>query len=592
MEEQPDIKKVALYYRFSSDEHDQKENSERRQLDDLHKFCYSRGYELVWKGGDEEIPGWTEKPTFNSLKELCKTELSIDALVVTEFSRLSRKDSLEAPTDILWLRDLGIRLLLQETGEEVDLHKGTDLVLLQFKIWQANEEVKKLAKRVKSGIASRFRDGILGWSTIPFGFDPIKEEVDKKVKNVGIKPNDDIIHVVRMFHTYLEGGTIGDCLIHLQKGKKYQEGANATGTSVKQILRNAIYCGKRTFGVSNVAEFASVNGRKEKKRHTNVNVLEKAAHIIDVDVPKVVTLEDFQKVQSLLDRKKTRGRRSKENYKYTRTFRCGKCGRSMIGAKSARTKEVQYCCWASKQTKQTGCSGGEISVKRKTISEKELEQLFSDACEFAETDRRFHKQIFYGFVVNYHKSKSKLGKEHNDKLAMLKAKKGRIKELMDLFVNENLKCHDQIKQQQQEVERLEAELEAASTDQDAWQCLMDRVHLVASSSGLGSPAADYLISLESACCTVVEDGQNIDDTFRVWFDDIVKETSVWNLKDNWREVGISQIDINWKPGKKRGRDAWVPDGLNFRLSLGDSDAQIKYTNTGSWRQQASAARET
>ena len=136
---------------------------------------------------------------------------------------------------------------------------------------------------------------------------------------------------------------------------------------------------------------------------------------------------------------------------------------------------------------------------------------------------------------------------------------------------------------------MEKELEAATTEQDAWQALMDRVHLVASSSGLNSPVTEYLISLEAFSCGVVEDGHNIDDAFRVWFDEIVQTTSVWNLKDNWRDLGIAEIDINWKPGKKRGRDAWVPDGFNFKLCIPGTDdatmkqlgldAQIKYTNS-------------
>ena len=135
MSEKEKIKNVAVYFRYSSDQHDQKANSELRQLNDIRAFCYKRDYNIVWVDGDEETPGWTEKPKLNALKELCKDEISIDALVVTEFSRLTRKDTMDVPTDIKWLRDLDIKLIFQKSGEIVDLSGGMELMMLQMRVF-------------------------------------------------------------------------------------------------------------------------------------------------------------------------------------------------------------------------------------------------------------------------------------------------------------------------------------------------------------------------------------------------------------------------------------------------------------------------
>jgi len=67
MSEKDSIKNVAIYFRFSSERHDQKHNSEKRQLNDIRTLCYRRGYNIVWTGGDEETLGWAEKSQLNIL---------------------------------------------------------------------------------------------------------------------------------------------------------------------------------------------------------------------------------------------------------------------------------------------------------------------------------------------------------------------------------------------------------------------------------------------------------------------------------------------------------------------------------------------
>ncbi len=67
MSEKDSIKNVAIYFRYSTDEHDQKQNSEKRQLNDIRTFCYRRGYNIVWTGGDV----WSKRAqSKNNLKQI------------------------------------------------------------------------------------------------------------------------------------------------------------------------------------------------------------------------------------------------------------------------------------------------------------------------------------------------------------------------------------------------------------------------------------------------------------------------------------------------------------------------------------------
>ena len=94
--------KVAVYFRFSSDKFDQVENSEKRQKQNVQKFCQvDNSWSIEWCDGDEKTSGDKHKPKLMELKHLIISgELAVDYLVIDEWNRLTRKDSLEFQEDV------------------------------------------------------------------------------------------------------------------------------------------------------------------------------------------------------------------------------------------------------------------------------------------------------------------------------------------------------------------------------------------------------------------------------------------------------------------------------------------------------------
>ena len=139
--------KVALYYRYSTDSERQKANSEQRQMKDLVDACVKNQWTIVWKGGDAGVSGDSDfKPALEELKALVRSgELLPDLLFVTSFDRLTRKDSLHVSEDVAWLQRSGIGLAILDQGcKSIDLTNNQELLMLQMKVYVANQYLKDL----------------------------------------------------------------------------------------------------------------------------------------------------------------------------------------------------------------------------------------------------------------------------------------------------------------------------------------------------------------------------------------------------------------------------------------------------------------
>ena len=165
-------------------------------------------------------------------------EIIANAVIVGDWSRLTRKGIWEWTEDVKWMKDLGLTLILARDYRTFDLSKDRDNQEFFYMVQQANQFLKKLSKDVIGGERALFRRGELGYARAPFGYD--------KGENKTLVPNDELPLVKEIFSHYHSTHSIVSCIPIMRKAKRYQNSGKAPSTSaVKTVLRNSIYVGVR-----------------------------------------------------------------------------------------------------------------------------------------------------------------------------------------------------------------------------------------------------------------------------------------------------------------------------------------------------------
>ena len=387
--------RVAIYFRYSkqkknkdgtySDEEIQ--SSERRQKSALENYALEQGWKIVFCDGDKAVSGDKEKPVLNKLKQKVSSgELVIDVLLVDAWDRLTRKDALEYQEDVKWIRDANAALAILDEGARFkDLNNNQDLMLLQMKVYVANQELKDKAYRITSSLKEKARNGTLAYIREPFGY--YKDKHD----NTKLVPSEDFELVKEVFEHFVSTGYVMSCMDLIKKSKTRNYGdATPTNSTIKSILRNPIYIQKRTYGVAGIGRHHQI--RKEKTSTSNAyrNRLKIATEVMDVseNVPRCISDELFYAAQRILDtnEKQRRGKKGTKNFLFKGMLRCKNCGRTLAG-ETLRGGEVQYACWRSKN-KAFSCS------PKRAIKEKEVLDALSDLSKSFMGDKVNHERMF------------------------------------------------------------------------------------------------------------------------------------------------------------------------------------------------------
>jgi len=420
--------RVAVYFRYSTDKKAQKDNSEARQKSELLEECLKRNWRVVWNDGDKATSGDAQiKPKLEELKEKIRTkEIVADALYISSWDRLTRKDSLNYAEDVKWLRDAGMKLAIKDKDSNlVRLDDNQQLMMFQMEVYAANQYLKDLSAKVRSGQVNRFNSKRLGYARIPFGFDRTEAMGDV---GAGITPNQDIDLVPAIFKQALKKN-VQSCVEILRKSQTYkQKKSEPTANVVKAILRNPIYISRRTFGVAGVGKHGTIKGVKTKSTY-NLNRLKNSPFTTDVSdlVAPVVEEELFFKIQDKLDENSklwSNGQRKnnqKKKYRHAGLLRCSHCGAKLIAEK--KTRHVNYVCPQSKSSRLR-CSGG-----RKTIREQEITTLLKRWEDDTWDDLEFHRHNFRQAVLAYKKFKRQNEGVKQSEMNILAGKKARRDEM-------------------------------------------------------------------------------------------------------------------------------------------------------------------
>lgn len=341
--------RVWLYSRLSRDEDDEL-NSLKNQQNIIREYAEKNCYTIVGESFDDNVSGMHfNREGINKIYEAVESKL-IDAVIVKDMSRLGRHKT-QTALFIDYLRENDVKVL--SVTENLDTSNENDDLIIGFKGLFNDMYARDISRKVRAGIEQKQKTtGLI--CQVPMGY--------YKDKNTGeLIIMDEPAEIVRkIFQLYLDGYGLKN-IAHIlnengDKPPRYYQlkynnkkiGFNKPeityrflweGTAVKRILQNEFYAGTLVNHIS----YTNKNNHVRKSLPPEEYIRHENA------VPPLISMDDFQKVQQLLESKKKENVRASQKpfHRYTGLIKCGDCG-SIFSCKTRYWKDkpprYEYVC--------------------------------------------------------------------------------------------------------------------------------------------------------------------------------------------------------------------------------------------------------
>jgi site-specific DNA recombinase len=309
----------AIYGRVSTEESAQKGYSIAHQIDEAKKKA---GTDDVLIYTDEGYSGeFLERPGLEKLRNDVRKGI-IDTVIVYDPDRLARNLMHQLLLDDEF-RKYNVELLFVN-GEYANTPEGKLFFSMRGAI--SEFEKAKIRERTMAGRKRKAKEGKVVKNDRIYGYD-----YDKQTGKLII--NEREAEIVRfIFDSFVQERFkgINGIALHLTERKV----PTKTGKTVwhrqvvRQILMNETYMGKRPQNKWNTEGILANKYRKEK---VPIRLREKDEWIY-VDVPPIVSEEQFKQAQMLLEQARRRYTKApKRQYLLSGLLRCAQCGNTMTG---------------------------------------------------------------------------------------------------------------------------------------------------------------------------------------------------------------------------------------------------------------------
>ncbi len=364
--ERGEIMRVWLYARLSRDEDDEL-NSLTNQQNIIREYSEKNNYTVVGESFDDNVSGMHfNREGINKIYEVVENKL-IDAVIVKDMSRLGRHKT-QTALFIDYLRENDVKVL--SVTENLDTSNENDDLIIGFKGLFNDMYARDISRKVRAGFLQKQKEGLV---MIP----PMGYFKDKNTGEILIMEEPANI-VRRIFQMYLDGYGLkniahklnDECLKapayyqlkYLDKHQGYNKPEITTrylwnGTAVKRALTNEFYCG-------NLVNHKYMLDKINRQRKT-YSVDEQIRH--ENAVPAIVSKEDYDKVQILLESKKrdnVRATFDKPYHRYTGLIKCADCGSSFsckIRKWKGKPDRIEYVCNSYHRYGKEHCSPHRIN---------------------------------------------------------------------------------------------------------------------------------------------------------------------------------------------------------------------------------------
>ena len=300
------------------------------------------------------------------------TKREIDVIVVVRIDRISRS----AADSFLIFNQLSLCGCSLIAGDDIS-SKDTPVgeFMRGIMICQNQYQARVTASRVMQSEIHNVQTGYSAGGQAPYGL---------KVVGKQFEVNEDEAPAVReMFSMAAKGKSYSQIVEKLDSlGYKTRKGGKFTYSTISDMLRNDKYYGTYVYN------------RQDGKRRKNRVLIEKFEEERNSKaIPPIITKETFDKVQAMLDGRKTCRPRQNENSDYILTgyITCKSCGGSMSGQSNVggrnKTRRRNYVCLNHSSRRDGVCKTKNINADyletavKLTLTEKINEYLLSAEAE-------------------------------------------------------------------------------------------------------------------------------------------------------------------------------------------------------------------
>ena len=333
------MKTAFAYGRYSSDR--QNEESIEAQLRAIEIYARKNDIEIIKIYTDEAKTGTNdERPGFQQMiSEL--NEYKPDLVLTHKMDRFAR-NRYDSAIYKRAIQKAGARYVAVDQPIE-DSPEG---VILESLLEGMAEYYSKNLSREVSGKMKEYAYKAQHLGGIP----PLGFDVDKDKHYIINEGEAETVRII--FDMKLEGYSYSDIINSLQ-GKMTKAGNPFGKNSIYDILRNEKYCGTYTYNTTPNKINGKRNNRVKKPLVEQIR--------IEDAIPAIISKQDWQAVQTMLDSNKQINARQIDKSVYTLTglLRCGHCGSAMVGhpqikvnAKGERVTYRYYRCTKNKNNKE------------------------------------------------------------------------------------------------------------------------------------------------------------------------------------------------------------------------------------------------
>lgn len=437
--EDKDIKRVALYLRYSSDK--QQEQSIEGQDKVCTDYCLRRGWTIVARFADRAKSAFSHTDKREGFLEMIDraSKREFDAVVVYKVDRFSR-DDYETAYYTRKLTMAGVALISAAENLNSLSDEKSQILTMGIMGAMAHYFSIELSEKVTRGMKvsashCRFNGGVtpLGYKIEDKQFKinpetaPIVQEAFKRVAE-----GEDMISVIRDFNA---------------RGLKTARGLPFSKGSLQNLLRSTKY-----LGVYKYADITKEGG-----------------------IPALVGESDFYKVQAKLktkEHKAKKGGKAMIDYLLTGKLICGECGSPMVGYSSSGrgNKPYRYYICSAKHRHIGHCS-------KSPISKEAIENAVTEEALNLFNDDKLMEELYEGVAQELKRmfsNQTEALNNYQDELKDLEKRKANVMKALE--INPNLakdiepkidELNAQISGDKERIATISSEVKASEVDKDS-----------------------------------------------------------------------------------------------------------------------------
>lgn len=342
----------------------------------LHDLAKRRGL-IIAQEYAEIVSGDTiaARPQMQKLLDDVKAGLYA-GVIVNDIDRLGRGDSIDQ--EIIKYTFAASRTLIITPGRDIDLANPTDDDMMDFSMFMARFELKKISQRMMQGRVRSAASGKWISSNPPYGY--------RVADDLRLEPDPDRAPIIRMIFDWYASGEAGYSVIAKrlnEMGIKTAYGNAFVPRSIQAILHNPAYIGRVEWGRNKTISVIE-NGTKVKHRRKAEPVVAEAAH------PPLVAIDVWEAAQNRTRMVPPVKRGRSMANPLSGILYCGECGRMMIRHISSTNRPMLHCVGLGCPT-----SGTDVSVVEDALLEalREWCVMYEDIEEPAPPDNSAKREV-------------------------------------------------------------------------------------------------------------------------------------------------------------------------------------------------------